>query len=1122
MDTERHLRAKEIFLGACDLDPAARAAFLARACGPDAGLRAAVDELLANDESPPAALDAADLGGAAGWLAAGIAAEEASAAAVPRRIGSYRIVRVLGRGGMGTVYEAEQENPRRRVALKVLSPGSGSPDALQRFRREAQLLGRLHHPGIAHVYEAGTAEVLGAMQPYFVMELIEGPTLVEHARSADLGLEAKVELLLQVCDAVQDAHENGILHRDLKPSNIAVDAAGRAKVLDFGVARLLEGADDPERPSTMTGLVVGTLGTMSPEQVTGSAQGLDARTDVYSLGAVAYELLTGRPPLDVARLPLPEAARRICEVDPPLAGAFDARLAGDAETILAKALGKDRAQRYASARDLADDLRRYLRKEPIVARPRSTFYHLRMFARRNRALVAGVLIAAVALLVATIATSSLAVREARLRAAADASRARAEREAYRGNVVAAGLALQQYNRNHASALLDAVEGMGGGWELRRLQRGIEPWIAAAEIDAGRTWQAGFTGDGTRSLFVGNGGAVVQADLRTGERWGESAPDPERGLPVALSADACTVLSAAGDEIRAWDPRTGVERWRSRLPEKASNDPRSTSALAPDGLRAAVRLRGGGLLFVDAESGAQVELLSDADARVAFSPDGRYLATAASAETVLWDGRDGRRLEAFSHAVAARAVAVDPAGTRLAVSGDRSVHLIELAGGRVSAAPGPPDDATALAFSPDGRCLAGMLDDGTVLIWDEAGNLLERWPVGRSSWKTSLDWSADGEFLLTAAHTNDVARLWSIRAGRGSEVLRGHTSYVYPVAITPDGSRIVSGSWDGTVRVWSSATGACLAVLRSGATRVHALAISPDGAELVAAAGDGDLIAWDLVVGAVLARRERAGTSWAACLAWSVDGRTLAAACDLDRGRILLLEPRSLAPRGALEGSEAPISALAIDPSGTALAAANEKGELLLWDLDTGAVEARRAGLVGPRSIAFAPTGDALAVAGSGPFVLLDRRTLEERARYAGHAREVFSVTFAPDGGRLFSGGRDGLLRIWDPDTANLLGELSGHRDYIWCVAVSPDGARLATGSGDGDVRVWESEPVAVTDRRRRDGLALAERARPLVAALLGELGSCSDVADRITGDRSLGEAERRAALDELLRAAVAR
>ncbi len=1111
MNSERHARTKEIFLEACELAGSERAAYVANACGGDAVLRAAVDELLANDDQPHPSLAAADEGGAARWLTRSLAEDELAGEPIPERIGAYRVVRLLGRGGMGAVYEAEQENPRRRVALKVIALGPGSSGHLQRFRQEAELLGRLHHPGIAHVYEAGTAEIRGAVLPYLTMELVDGATLLEHARRAQLGLEARLELLVQVCDAVQHAHENGILHRDLKPTNIAVDAAGRAKVLDFGVARLLERAGG--QGTTATGVVIGTLATMSPEQVSGSSGALDERSDVYSLGVIAYELLTGRLPLEVSGLALPQAARLICEAEPPLAGEFERRLHGDPETILSKALSKNRAQRYASARELAADIQRYLRREPIVARPASTFYHLRMFARRNRALVAGVLVAAGALVLGAVVTGWFAWRESLLRS-------RAEREAYRGNVLAAGMALEQYNRPHASALLNEVERLGPGWEFRRLRRGIEPWISAREVSVGHTWQAGLLGDGGRAVVVGQNGAVVVWDVETGERELELGPHPARANPVALSTEAGTVLSVSQDELRFWDLFTGQER--ARLPAaQLVTDPRNSAALAPDGRHAVVSARDRGLLLVDAASGV-VRVVIPRVALAAFGDEGRLLATASPTETAVWSVADGSQLGSFEGVHEARAIAFDAAGTRLAVSGERGVRFFDMSGGRPTLAEGPPEDPTALAFSPDGRRLAGMLDDGTLLIWDEAGRLLERFPVARHCWKTSLAWRADGERLLTAAHTNPVVCIWSLEEGRSREVLRGHSSYVYPVACSPDGRRIVSGGWDDTVRIWNAVTGECLATLESRAGRVHALAIAPHGKVLVAGTGDGDLIAWDARTGAELARSQHSGVRvWECCVKWSPDGRTLAASFDVEGG-IRLLEPASLEARAALEDSSPAISTLAFHPRASILAAGNVGGEVVLWDLGTRAILARRKGLPVPRSLCFSPDGTRLAVAGDGAMLaLFDAHTLDERKDLVGHAREVFSAVFSPDGSRLFSGGRDGLLRVWKPASGDLLGEFSGHRDYIWSVAVSPDGARVVTGSGDFDVRLWESEPAPLTDRRRREAAALAAWAVPVVGELLAELGQPAAVAERLEGDLALSDARRQAAQDELLRRACA-
>ena len=310
---------------------------------------------------------------------------------------------------MGTVYEAEQDNPRRTVALKVIRPGLVSPELLKRFSHEAQILARLQHPGIAQVYEAGMGE---DGQPFFAMEFIRGMPLDEYARSRGLDAAARLELLARVCDAVQHAHEKGVIHRDLKPGNILVDETGQPKVLDFGVAHVTAADLLTSASRTQAGQLLGTLSYMSPEQIAADPAGLDGRSDVYTLGVILFELLAHRLPYQLDQLPVHEVARVIREQEPSRLGSIDTLYRGDVEIIVAKALEKDKTRRYASAGDLASDIRRYLRGEAILARPASALYQLRKFARRNRALVAGVSGIFAALLVGTVVSIVFALRAA--------------------------------------------------------------------------------------------------------------------------------------------------------------------------------------------------------------------------------------------------------------------------------------------------------------------------------------------------------------------------------------------------------------------------------------------------------------------------------------------------------------------------------------------------------------------------------------------------------------------------------------------------------------------------------------------------------------------------------------
>jgi len=384
MDRTRLSKVQALFDDLAGRDRAQRDALLDAACAGDGELRALVERMLDSDDS--------DMNGflrqpvfAAGGGGAPPPAE------APAVIGSYEIVRTIGEGGMGIVYEARQREPRRTVALKVIRSALPSRETLRRFRHEAEILARLRHPGIAHVYEAGVTQValgggIAATQPYLAMEFVEGRPLRRHAEEEGLPARQRLELMARVCDAVQHAHEKGVIHRDLKSDNLLVDAGGQPKILDFGVARLVDpdGADLTRH--TRAGEIVGTLAYMSPEQVGGAD--VDTRSDVYSLGVILYELLAGRLPHDVRGVPLAEAARRIQEVPAPPLSSLSRAYRGDVETIVARAMHRARERRYESAAALAGDLRRHLRAEPIEARRDSAVYVLGRTLRRYRWAVA--------------------------------------------------------------------------------------------------------------------------------------------------------------------------------------------------------------------------------------------------------------------------------------------------------------------------------------------------------------------------------------------------------------------------------------------------------------------------------------------------------------------------------------------------------------------------------------------------------------------------------------------------------------------------------------------------------------------------------------------------------------
>jgi eukaryotic-like serine/threonine-protein kinase len=1114
-------RLEAIFDAAAELSGPERELYLARACRGDVPLRQRIEKLLRALDRAGGFLTHADPLAAAGGPPAASLVElpDTRPAAVPEkpgdRIGRYKLLQQIGEGGCGVVYMAEQEEPvRRRVALKVIKLGMDTKSVIARFEAERQALALMDHPNIAKVLDAGTT---GSGRPYFVMELVRGIKITDYCDQNKVSTRGRLDLFIQVCHAIQHAHQKGIIHRDIKPSNVLVTvpnpgSPGVPVVIDFGIAKATEQRLTDKTLFTAFEQFMGTPAYTSPEQAGMSRLDVDTRSDIYSLGVLLYELLTGKTPFDSKELlaaGLDEMRRTIREKEPArpstrlntLQGEeltttatrratqppkLIHQVQGDLDWIVMKCLEKDRMRRYETADGLALDIERHLNHKPVDARPQSTAYRVQKFARRNKFAVTAASAVAAALITGLGVSSWLFVQEqvARRRAVSAEQTQRELRQEAEANATKAQAEAYAADINLAQRALGAND-PGLAWTLLQRHRPV----GKPETLSGRPAHP-----------------TVATDLRHWEwryLWQFCQSDEiltlcrESSLisSVQVSPDGKRLAVRRGDgQIVLWD-------WaaRRRLPDLPES--LMPGQLVPDPF-GALMLRDIAFLPFDSllafgttDADGQTEVVlwdtNTATERTRFpyratiaslapSRDGRLLAIFDVARQVtiqdLESNQERAHLEVSPPAWFPRlasyggVVEFSPDGQRLAVGdNDGTIHLWRWQSGvDMKIAPQTPANGVlALAWSPTEPLLAsaGGSEGGTIRLWNPLTGAALGELRGHTDWTGALAFSTNGQFLASASADRTV-RVWRVADRTESRCFRGHRDQVWTVAFLPDGKTLASGDKEGTVRFWSLEA----ATNRSPSHEIlpekilpamaGAPVFAPDGRTFLTACQDGRVRLWSLQPVRKLEQLGWLGTN-IYTVALSADGRWLATA---DWSGLVRIWDWPL--RRALTNLPMPSAIsgiLSFTPRGRHLWGAwlltDHARAARIWETGTWREmpplpidsNGNCGGLLSPDEKLFA----ACYMSGEVKLWSFPDGTLVDQFR--AHGRGLVGVAFTPDGRTLASAGADGFLQLWDVLERRPLTRLQGLHTGVCGPAFSSDGRRLAVMGRDAQeaVKLWD-------------------------------------------------------------------